>query len=215
MAKKHRLMVLLMAGLFSVVACRLILKPLESGTILLTENFSSDENNWDIWYEENVSAVSRLHDEMVMIIEKPNLDIISTNQITYPDVQIRVSARKEFGSDNNIIGLVCRYLDENNFYSFLISSDGYFGVAKVFKGDYHLLSSENMEYSEVINQGNGVNTLSVTCSGSDLHFSVNMIELVSLSDADLNAGKNGLLVGSFEDPEKIVVAFDDFSVKVP
>jgi len=196
-----------------LLACGLQIPSRQIGELLFYDDFSSTGNNWDTWYQEGFSAASELNDAMVIIVEKSNIDVISTNDITYPDISIIAAAQKRFGADDNIYGLVCRYLDENNYYSFLVSSDGYYGIAKMYQGNYSLLDSQAMQYSELINQGNAQNLLHVVCSADDLSLYVNGSHLKTVSDGDLTGGRNGFLVGSFENGGELVVAFDDFSLR--
>ena len=213
MKKEIIIKLLLIAGLSCLLACRLIIPSYQKEELIFQDSFSTNENNWDVWFENGQSAASIVNGEMILIVEQPNTDIISANSNSYPNIEMNVNAYKKFGSNNNVFGLVCRYLNEDNYYSFLISSDGYYGIAKMFQGNYSLLSSDMMEYTESINKDNAENVLSAVCLGNKLSFSLNDEPLVDVSDNDLRAGKNGLIVGSFEEIGELVVTFDDFSIK--
>ncbi|MCD6576765.1 MAG: hypothetical protein J7K66_01970 [Anaerolineaceae bacterium] len=179
------------------------------------DDFSESNRNWDIWEKSDESAVSFFEDGLIMIVSKPNLDIITTNKTPYKDVLIKTTGQKRLGTNDNAYGIVCRYLDSKNYYGFLISSDGYYGIVKVVEGEYKLLSSENMEFDESIRQGKGKNNITAKCEGNTLTLSINGIKKTSVIDNDLVTGKTGLITGSFSEAEETAVLFDNFIVTAP
>jgi hypothetical protein len=197
-------------GVLIVLACNISMNLPQQGTILLRDDFSGKSSYWKTWFESERSAVSQLNGELVMILEQPDMDIFSTNHLTYPNLELEVTAHKKHGQDDNIFGLVCRYTDENNYYSFIISSDGYFGVVKMLEGNLTLLSADTMQFTEEILRGSAANLLYAVCAGDDLEFAVNGEKLVSVRDPDLSNGRNGVMIGSFADSGDLVVVFDDF-----
>ncbi len=208
--KIHRIILVFLGTI--VLSCVFNFQSPERGEILFADDFQSSNTFWRIWFEENVSAASVIEGEMVMILEKSDSDIVTTNHITHPNVEISVDVVKEHGSENNIFGVVCRYVNPRNYYSFLVSSDGYYGIAKKKNGVMQLISSQQMQYDAIINKENQPNTISVICNGEFFQFTVNGKELASLTDDDLAIGGNGLVIGSFEAPGDLVVAFDNFRV---
>jgi hypothetical protein len=198
-----------------LIACSLIPQNLESGTVLLRDDFSNTNAKWKIWSKTGESAVSIIDGNLTMILQKPNTDIITTNYITHPDVYIEVDAFKDFGSNDNLIGVVCRYQNDQNYYAFVLSSDGYYGIVKKKLGKTELLDSQKMKFSEIINQGKEINHLSAICNENSLQFFINGYEMMSVVDNDFKNGQNGLLIGSFADPEDLVVSFDNFLLIKP
>jgi len=201
--------------LVTILACQFSIPPYSSGDVIFVDDFSISNENWDIWEKSNESAVSFFEDGLIMIVSKPNLDIITTNYVSYPDILIQTTAHKRLGTNDNTYGIVCRYLNDKNYYGFLISSDGYYGIIKVVKGEYKMLSSENMEFDESIHQGKEENNISAICEGNNLTLLINGIEKASVIDEDLTMGKTGLITGSFSEADEIAVLFDNFIVKVP
>ena len=207
--------IFIMFSLAIILACQFSILPPSSGDVIFVDDFSTSNENWDTWDKPDESAVSFFEDGLIMIVSKPNLDIITTNKVSYPDVLIQTTAQKRLGTNDNAYGIVCRYLNYRNYYSFLISSDGYYGIIKVVEGDYKLLSSENMEFDESIHQGRGENSISAKCESNTLTFSINGVEKTSVIDGDLVAGKSGLITGSFSGADETAVLFDNFLVMVP
>ena len=199
----------------TILACQFSTHEYSSRDVIFVDDFSTSNENWDIWEKSDESAVSFFEDGLIMIVSKPNLDIITTNNVSYPNVLIQTAARKRLGTNDNAYGIVCRYLNDRNYYGFLISSDGYYGIIKVFEGDYKLLSSENLEFDESIHQGKEENSISAKCEGNTLTLSINGIKKTSVIDEDLTTGKTGLITGSFSEADETAVLFDNFIVMVP
>jgi len=195
------------------LACNLGEPQVQSGALIFMDDFSPGETSWEIWSKNGVSAVGLVDGKLTMILQQPNTDIITSNHVNHPNLEISVSTRKEHGSNDNLIGLVCRYQNDENYYGFLISSDGYFGIIKKFQGDVQLINSEMMQYSDIINKGDKENSLSAICDDESLVFIINNVEVASVQDADLPFGENGLLIGSFTEPDGLVVTFDDFVLR--
>lgn len=209
------LFIIIIFSLAINLACQFPILPNSSGDVIFVDDFSTPNENWDIWDKPDESAVSFFEDGLIMIVSKPNLDIITTNKFSYPDVLIQMTAQKRLGTNDNAYGIVCRYLNDKNYYGFLASSDGYYGIVKVVEGDYKLLSSENMEFDESIHKGRGENSISAKCQSNTLTLSINGVEKTSVIDEDLAAGKSGLITGSFSGADETAVLFDNFLLMVP
>jgi len=105
--------------------------------------------------------------------------------------------------DNNL-GVLVRYQsDDDNFYWFQISSDGYFAIDLMQAGEWVTLVS--WEASTAIRQGlDVVNRLRVECEGSQFAFAVNGTDLATITDATLSTGSIGLAAGTFGEPGVVV-----------
>jgi len=198
-----------------ILACQFFKRPYSSGDIIFADDFSTSNENWDIWVRSDESTVSFFEGGLLMMVSKPNLDIITTNKVSYSEMLIQTTARKRLGTNDNAYGIVCRYLNDRNYYGFLISSDGYYGIVKVVEGEYKLLSSENMEFDESIHQGREENNILAKCEGNTLTLSINGVEKTSLIDEDPTTGKSGLITGSFSEADETAVLFNNFLVMVP
>ena len=195
-----------------IIACKLV-RP-SPRLILFSDDFSVNKSQWETWYQENVSAVSIVNEELVMILEEPNADMVTTNRITNFNVETSVTVNRKHGTDDNLMGIVCRYIKPRNYYSFLISSDGYYGIAKKSKGNTQLISSDHMQYDEVINKGSQKNQLTAICEKGTFSFYVNEKELISLQDEDaFLTGGNGLIIGTFSGTDDLIIGFDDYIIQ--
>lgn len=184
-----------------------------AGDILFADDFSDPPSGWGIRNEEG-AQVGYFANGLRFLIEKSHLDFWSVAGQEFQDVSIEVDAIKYAGPDNNDFGVICRYQDQNNFYMFVISSDGYYGIAKLKDGQYSMISSDKLQYSEVITQGQAVNHLRVDCVGDRLSLYANGRKLVETRDADFASGDVGLVAGAYQE-KGVEILFDNFVVKKP
>lgn len=131
----------------------------------------------------------------------------------FGDVRIEADAGKIAGPDENRIGLICRYTG-NQYYFFVISSDGYYGIGYFNNDRASLLGQSEMSSSDKIKTGTAINHLRADCSGDVLSFYVNGSNLAQVHDPTLKHGDVGLLAGTFSQPG-VDVIFDNFVVSKP
>ncbi|GJM41142.1 MAG: hypothetical protein DHS20C20_14240 [Ardenticatenaceae bacterium] len=212
---------LLLVALLSLAACSIVSGPStdacnENGA-LLRDDFSGEQACG--WREYNQGGA------VVEIAEGTlNISTSQTGQIwwtnvgrDFSDVIVTVQARQTSGPNNNAYGILCRYQDENNFYIFLISGDGYYAVGKYQAGEEqitYLTPNQEYVFSDLINQGVATNLLRASCVGNELSLSVNGLPLVTVTDNTFSGGDVGLGVSTLE-PGTAVVQFDDLLVLAP
>lgn len=189
-------------------------KPLSPGTqkgeIVLKEDFSDPESGWNQVTTED--GASEYADGMYRIwINQPNMDIWATPGREFTDARIEVDALKVGGERNNRFGLLCR-VNGDNFYAFLISSDGFYGIGKAILGQFQLLGEkQRFQSNEAIQTGSQTNHLRADCTGSTLTLFVNGRKLAQVQDSDLPYGDVGLLAGTNTAPG-VDIRFDNFIV---
>ena len=140
-------------------------------------------------------------------------------QIDVSDAELSVQARQISDSNDNGYGLICRYSDDENFYVFLISGDGFYAIGKYVSESpdiIYLTGSAPIHYtaSDAINQGISTNLLRATCDGNQLSLTVNGQPLISVTDNSHTAGDVGVITALFE-PGSTLIEFDNFSVTAP
>jgi len=200
--------------LFSLIlilsACQITIGPdHNSGDLLMVDDFLKPSMQWDVWKKSDGSTVGFYDEGLVFIINSPNTDYVSTPKGEYGDIQLEVMAQNLNGLMNNGFGLVCRYQDESNYYAFLISSDGYYGILRVLYGGYAVLNGGQMQYSNAIHQGQDINHVAATCVGNQLTLYVNNDALAQVEDDVFSDGKIGLIASSFAEPG-VAILFDNF-----
>ena len=183
--------------------------------ILLLEDFSTGIKGWNIWENADGSGVSYFQGGLAFVINTPQYDYISLPKGSFTDLRVEVTANKIVGPDDNDYGIICRYQDAQNYYAFLVTSDGYFGLLKVKDGEYLIMNGEGtLVASDAIRKGSDLNQLKADCIGSVLTFSVNENKLAEVVDTEYSTGRVGLMAGSFENPG-VAVLFDNFIVLKP
>jgi hypothetical protein len=184
-----------------------------SGSVLFQDDFSDGSSGWSVLNEPD-KTINYDQGGFHFGIGQANYIYTSTPRLKFGDVQVSVSATKNSGPDDNAFGIICRYQDENNYYSLLMSSDGYYGISKMKAGEQHTIGADGMQFSQVIQTGNAVNQLRADCNGSSLVLWVNGEKLISTQDSDFATGDVGLVAGTFNQPG-VDLTFDNFIVIKP
>lgn len=191
----------------------------EAGGSLFFDDFSGEQNcGWREYVQSGAEVSTDSEAGVMQISSSQPGQIWWTNPgREFDDVIMTSKATQVDGPDNNAYGLICRYQDENNFYIFLISGDGYYAIGKYQTGTPQIIYlTENQEYifSEAIQQGAAMNDIRASCIGNELSLQVNGTPLVTVSDPTFVRGDVGLGVSTLE-PGTAVVHFDDFRVLAP
>jgi hypothetical protein len=182
--------------------------------ILFEDDFSKQAHGWDtIRDEEGVTDYE--NGGYRIFIDKTEWYFWSTPGVNFSDVIIRVDATKLGGPDNNEFGVICRYVDADNFYFFTAASDGYYSINKFFEGEQSFVGMEEMQFNDdVINLGNASNVIKASCIGSNLTLEVNGTILADVTDADIQTGDVGLIASTW-DVAGTDILFDNFVVTKP
>lgn len=185
-----------------------------SDRVLMVDNFTDPLSGWKVWVGEDGSSIDYSNGSLRIYINQAQFDYWSVAGKNYEDVHLESDVKKGAGPDDNDYGLICRYKDQDNFYAFVISSDGYAGIIKVKDGAYQVLSGETLQYSEAVRRGNDQNRLQAVCAGESLIFSVNGIELFAVTDSEFTSGDVGVIAGAYE-MAGVEVLFDNFAALKP
>jgi hypothetical protein len=183
-----------------------------SGSVLYQDDFSRNSSGWD-----RMQAAEGIMDYDAggfrILVNSLQTNFWATPHQNFTDVRIEVDNGKLAGPDENRIGLVCRF-NGSDYYFFIISSDGYYGMGIFSGGKATLLGQTEMQISENINKGLAVNHLRADCVGSSLTFYVNGFQVAQAQDATLASGDIGILAGTFAAPG-VDIVFDNFVVLQP
>jgi hypothetical protein len=188
--------------------------PIESDPgILFMDDFSDNTSGWDRYtdtdgitdYENGIYRINVLDTRS---------DYWANPGKNLSDVRIEVDATKAGGPDDNDIGVICRYKSVDDFYVFMISSDGYYGISKVVAGESELIGQESWLDSDAIKLGLDTNHIRVDCVGSQLSLYVNGVFITSVTDSEFSSGDVGLLAGTYDTPGTDI-HFDNFVIYDP
>lgn len=158
--------------------------PAESGTLLYAATFDAFNEDW-------AQYVGRLSSEVVdgalrLSVGETPAGPYSVTSPYFEDFDVRVQARAVEGPENNGFGIVFREQDPNNFYYFLISSDGFYHVGRILYGEVHVLS-QWIETPSVNTGFNVANTLRIVGRADHFQFYVNDLPLLLCIPNDPNA----------------------------
>ncbi len=215
MNKRYPLMIALFSLWLVLAACGS--GPLQSSSqgsnILFQDDFSKQGGGWNLFEGDN-GSIDYQNGGLRFVINKPDFDYWSVPGLKFSDVAIDVDAVKSNGPDDNDFGVICRYQDDNNFYGFLISSDGYYGITKMTNGEHDLIGMDGMQVSDAIRKSGAVNHIRAECVGDRLTLYANNQKLYEVHDSSYTSGDVGLMAGSFS-TTGVEVTFDNFVVTKP
>lgn len=183
------------------------------GQVLFKDDFSTRTGGW-ITQDNRLNFSGYDAGGFRLWTDIPNYQVWSVPGLNFKDALIFTRTTKLGGPDNNIFGLLCRYQDDDNFYAFMISSDGYYGIFRNLEGRQSLIDQPFMQFSEVIHRGEEINRIVGVCQSNQLQLIVNDLVLITVQDDALTYGDVGLIAGSFSDPG-VDILFNEFFVLQP
>jgi hypothetical protein len=184
-----------------------------SGGILFQDDFSNYANGWSRVLESH-GLMNYDNGGYRMWVNTPGYNYWSTAGQDFSDATIEVDATRVSGPEENRFGIICRYQDAQNYYFFIISSDGYMGIGKVFQGQTTLIGQDMMTRNTGILSGEVLNHLKASCIGNNLYFYINGMPAAMTTDDDIPNGDVGLITGAF-DTAGVDIMFDNFVVYKP
>jgi hypothetical protein len=204
------LSILVFASILS--ACSSSLSNVPNGSVLFKDDFSVSTSGWDR-FKSAEGTMDYDGGGYRILVNALQVSFWSAPHKDFSDVRIEVDSGKVGGPDENRIGLICRY-SGNQYYFFVISSDGYYGIGIFDHGQTALLGQSVMQASDKIKTGADINHLRADCNGDTLTLFVNGFQLAQAHDSTLKHGDVGLLAGTFSRPG-VDVLFDNFVVTKP
>ena len=187
-------------------------EPAEAG-VLFFDDFSDPDSGWDRT-DYDGSTTDYLDGQYQILVTDTSADFWANPGLDFGDVHVETLATKAGGPDDNDFGVICRYQDLDNFYYFVISSDGYAGIIKLIDGENIGLGSEELEPTDAILQGDSTNLIEAECVGSTLRLYVNGELVAEAEDTAFSQGDVGLIAGTYDIPGTDI-RFDDFLVTEP
>jgi hypothetical protein len=141
--------------------------------LLLSDDFSDLNSGWD--RADETDYLSDYFNGSYRILVKTDMSDSWANpgSNNFNNVSIEVDTTKNGGPDDNDFGVICRYLNADQFYYAIISSDGYYGITKVTSASSDLIGNTDLLPSDTINQGFASNHIRFDCIGDVLTLYVN------------------------------------------
>jgi hypothetical protein len=183
--------------------------------VLYKDDFSNETTGWprartDEGITDYENGIYRI------FLNLENQDFLGTPGLALQsDVRVEVDATKVAGSDDNDFGVMCRYQNNNNFYQFFVSSDGYVGILKMVDGASQNISGGQLIDHPAVNIGNAMNRIRADCLGDTLTLYVNGQQVLTAQDTTfMTGGDVGIFAGTYDEPGTDI-HFDNFIVKKP
>jgi hypothetical protein len=184
-----------------------------SGGTIFHDDFSDPSSGWARIAGQG-GAMDYDNGAYRMVVTAQHYNLWSFSGHSYRDVRVEADTARMAGPLENLFGLTCRSRNNNDFYFFAISSDGYYALGKVKGGTALLLGQDMMAHSTAIVLDKGPNHLRFDCTGQTLSGYVNDQAVATAEDADFTSGDAGFIAGTFGQPG-VDIAFDNFVVIKP
>jgi len=189
-------------------ARKLDARVLSAVTALLFEDFGDATSGWTD--ESDDTGAWGYRDGVYFItVSAPDWMKWATAGYDFDDFTLQVDAQQTVGVGDNEYGVIFRYVDENNFYSFDVSGDGSFSLFKQENDEW--VTVVDWQESADINPTGELNHLKVTCQGDRITLYANGHELATVTDDSFAQGDIGLFAGTFDEPE-VEAIFDNLRV---
>jgi hypothetical protein len=197
------------------IACRAVLPggDDEPGRILFKDDFSDTTSGWNQVTAAN-GETNYADGAYRIFVNEPDMDIWAKPGLNFNDVRVEVDALKVGGDRNNRFGIICRVSEPNTFYTFIISSDGYYGIGKIKGQVYQLIGMDALQPTDVILKGSALNHIRADCVGDRLTLYVNGHKLAEVQDNEFASGDVGLIAGTY-DTSGTDIRYDNFVVYQP
>ncbi|MBX3048274.1 MAG: trypsin-like peptidase domain-containing protein [Anaerolineales bacterium] len=175
------------------------------------DDFSSTSTGWN---ESNDQEFARyyLNGRYYMEVMPTESYSLSVQSGSIEDVVLNVDVNIEQPSHQGDVGLLCRYIDADNYYALEVSEDGYYSIWKMVDGEFNELVKWTT--SSLIPTDSEPFALNASCEGAQLSLGINGELLATTTDTDLTSGRVGLFAGTL-DHGGLVVSFDNFEVLAP
>jgi len=207
------------AGTFTEVAFDNIVVSEPSVTIptahgvLFSDDFSDESSGW-VTFDDADGRVAYVNECFyIKDYTYPEAANYGNCQRYFTDFVLEVETWLVGGTDNNWHSAICRLQDNDNYYDFGISADGYYDILKF--DNENRISLVPPTYTSYINQGvDAVNIIYIECIGNTLSLSVNEHELANVTDNTFSGGDIALAANAI-DGTFTEVAFDNIVISEP
>lgn len=185
--------------------------------IVFKDDFSDTNSGWPDKSEPGVSTIGYKDGGYHILVEESGLVSYIITGKDFTDTRIEVDTKKLGGPDDNRFGVFCRITakgDDDQYYFFWVTNDGYAVIGLYSLDEWKYLSSENMIYSEAINQGKKNNHIRADCVGDRLTLYVNGSKVAEVKDKTLSHGDIALAAAN-GGKDIVDILFDNLIVYEP
>lgn len=178
--------------------------------MILQDDFGDPGSGWVLESSDEFEGSfeeGRLHlqvkaPRLLVWIQNPELQSLD-------DFDLEVDATQVSGPDNNEFGVMFRFQNPDNFYAFLITGEGRFGLIAKINGEYYNII--NFTLAPSVQPGMSTNRLRLVADGPQLSVYANGDLLAIVPDNTFRRGDIFLAAGAFEEGG-VHIAFDNIKV---
>lgn len=190
------------------------LQPTPPGTIVFQDDFSRETGKWST-KKDNIAARYIKNGALwIEVFQEEYIAWSTYQEEEFESVTIQVSAEFEKAEGEASVGVICRYVDAENFHAFEISNDGYYTFWKFVSDEFITIKDwtplDHFDSTHPLQ-------ITVSCKGQDFQLFLNNRLEANLTDPDENIplkGKIGLLAGIGKQ-SKVTARFDNVIIWQP
>ena len=172
--------------------------------------FRRDDGEWALVDEDDVTQSFRSRTLHIRLDRTDWVSWAINNQLDAGSFLAEVDLAHVEGPENAESGLIFRFVDEDNFYFFAVSANGYFSLFK--REDAGWVTLVDWTESEALNSGPGtLNRIGVLARDETITLLVNSRGVAQVDDRSLDSGAIGLAAGTFQEAG-LEVSFDNFAL---
>jgi hypothetical protein len=177
-----------------------------------TDDFSDSTSGWGVGSSATSSAAYGTNEFVIKVNKTKWFSWTTAGQTDLSNIHIEVTAQNLAQAGNAGFGVLCNYLDKNNYYLLGFTPDGYYAIIKTQGGnDTFLTSTKNQWIKTDKYQINAASyQIGADCGGGTLALYVDGTQIDSVSDSTFTKGDVGLFVNTF-DQAKSEVHFATFA----
>jgi hypothetical protein len=185
----------------------------QTSNVLFKDDFSNTGSGWEQNTDSDGSTAYYNSSFRIQVLTSDYTYWSTPDKSFQNNVRIEVDATKNGGPDKNGFGIICRYQDQDNFYRFYITNDGYAGIIRRAQGNPKVISASDRKLQPVngINSGSVTNHIRADCIDNTLTLYVNGTQVATATDSTFTGGDVGLIAQSF-DTGGVDIVFHNFIV---
>jgi hypothetical protein len=182
---------------------------ISKGKLLYEDNFSTSKGGvWGGAVDANLSRYYKNGSYEMVVTPMNSWRRVQAGK-EYGDIVLEIEATPKAGPNDNVYGVMVRWVNWSNYYNFLISGDGYYEMAKLKNNSW---STAGWNKSSAIKTGKATNLIRVVCNGDRFSFYVNDVLLQEYTDSSFPSGNIGLTAGTNYALGAVTVDFDNLKI---
>jgi hypothetical protein len=178
------------------------------GALVLSDDFTDPSTGW-AEFSSDQSEQAYQDGKFVITIHETDYLAWSYASQNYTDFVIEVEASKASGPNDGLYGILFKFVDNTNYYAFVVNTTGSFLVAKRIDNEWYNLIP--LTKNSAIKTGSAVNKLAVVAQGEDYSFYANGVLLDAVADNTFTDGDIAIMASTSSKGE-LVVNFSSVNV---